>query len=61
MILVGLTLIDLILDPEWLSQINIVLFSVIHLLIGSVIAILIGFRSSGNMKSRIDYLYMMIM
>ncbi|NMA89822.1 MAG: sensor histidine kinase [Amphibacillus sp.] len=60
-ILVTLTLIDLIIDPSWLDQAIIMLFSIIHFIIGSIIAILIGFRSSGRLKSQFDDLSVMIM
>lgn len=59
--LIVLTIIDITIDPDWLDQINIVLFSFIHLLVGSLFAILIGFRTSGKLKSQIDDLSVMIM
>ena len=60
-VLVILTLVDLTIDPGWLNQLNIMLFSVVHFLVGSLIAILVGFRTSGKMKSQLDDLSVMIM
>lgn len=60
-ILVSFGLFDLIFDPEWLNQVNIVIFSLSHLIVGSIIAVLTGFRSSGKMKYRMDNLSVMIM
>ncbi|WP_440896279.1 histidine kinase [Amphibacillus sp. Q70] len=60
-ILIALTIVDITIDPDWLDQVNIVLFSFIHFLVGSLYAILIGFRSSGKLKSQIDDLSVMIM
>ncbi|MBM7541498.1 sensor histidine kinase [Amphibacillus cookii] len=59
--LVVLTLIDVIFNPIWLSQLNIVLLSGAYFFLGSLIAVLIGFRSSGHLKSEIDDLSVMIM
>lgn len=60
-LLIVLTFIDITVDLEWLNQINIILFSLVHFMVGSIFAILIGFRSSGRLKSQIDDLSVMIM
>ena len=60
-VLVGLTLIDLTIDPSWLDQMTIMIFSVVHFLVGSIIAIMIGFRSSSILKTQFDDLSVMIM
>ena len=60
-VIVALTLIELSIDPAWLNQFNIMLFSVLHFFVGAVIAILVGFRASGKMKSQLDDLSVMIM
>ncbi len=59
--LVILTVISIVADPVWLSQLNIVLFVGSFFILGSFFAVLIGFRSSGQLKSRIDDLSVMIM
>ncbi|SEO70098.1 two-component system, NarL family, sensor histidine kinase LiaS [Amphibacillus marinus] len=61
LMLVILSVISMIYNPDWLGQLNIVLFSMGYFFLGSIIAVLVGFRTSGQLKSKIDDLSVMIM
>lgn len=47
-------------EPEWLSVLSIFLFIISYIVLGIIIALYTGFTSSGNMKSRIDSLSVLI-
>src|SRR5690625_992781 len=47
-------------EPEWLTAMAIFLFIASYILLGTVIALYTGFTSSGNMKSRLDSLSVLI-
>lgn len=49
-----------IVEPEWLSALSIFLFIGAYLVIGLIIALYTGFTASGNLKSRLDSLSVLI-
>lgn len=49
-----------IFQPSWLTKTGIFLFIAMHILLGFIFSIYVGFKSSGDMKTRVDYLSVLI-
>ncbi|MBN8233652.1 sensor histidine kinase [Halobacillus kuroshimensis] len=52
--------VDVWFDPAWLEAGAVLLFIVVYVFIGFLTALYAGFRSSGDMKQRLDYISTMI-
>jgi NarL family two-component system sensor histidine kinase LiaS len=52
--------IHVLLDPQWLTPLAIFLFTGLYFFIGLFISVYMGFTASGNLKSRIDSLSVLI-
>lgn len=59
-ILAILLSIFVLISPDWLTSNSIYLFIILYGLIGFFISVYVGFRSSGDMKQRMDYLSVQI-
>src|SRR5699024_2082396 len=46
--------------PDWLNSIGIFVFVSLYVLIGLIISVYAGFKSSGDLKERLDYLSVQI-
>src|SRR5699024_1087123 len=47
-------------QPDWLPAKSIVVFMGVYIIIGIIISIYVGFKSSGDIKERLDYLSVLI-
>ncbi|CQR47030.1 Sensor histidine kinase LiaS [Paraliobacillus sp. PM-2] len=47
-------------SPPWLTRMSIFVFIITYLVVSFVFSVYIGFKASGNMKTRIDYLSVLI-
>lgn len=55
-----LSLIYMLFRPDWLTFQSMFLFIGLYFIIGMVVAVYVGFKSSGEMKERLDYLSVLI-
>lgn len=60
LLLSTLLFIYMLFRPDWLQVKSIVLFTGIYIIIGIIISVYIGFKSSGDIKERLDYLSVLI-
>lgn len=60
-VLACLLTIYLVFNPSGLNQFNIIIFTALYFSIGMIFAVFIGFKSSSQLKSKIDGLSIMIM
>ncbi|SDQ86598.1 sensor histidine kinase [Virgibacillus salinus] len=52
--------IHVLVSPDWLSAMSIFVFILLYVLLGLVISVYAGFKSSGEIKERLDYLSVLI-
>ncbi len=52
--------IHVLFEPGWLNKVSIFVFIFAYLVVGFIFSIYIGFKSSGDMKTRMDYLSVLI-
>lgn len=55
-----LLFIYMLFQPDWLQAKSILLFMGIYIIIGIIISVYVGFKSSGDIKERLDYLSVLI-
>ncbi|MBP1947316.1 sensor histidine kinase [Virgibacillus litoralis] len=52
--------IHVLVSPDWLSAMSIFVFILLYVLLGLIISVYAGFKSSGEIKERLDYLSVLI-
>ncbi|MFB4167101.1 histidine kinase [Virgibacillus sp. JSM 102003] len=52
--------IHVLVGPEWLSALSVFVFILLYVLVGLIISVYAGFKSSGEIKERLDYLSVLI-
>src|SRR5690625_1569618 len=60
LLLATLLTIQVVFEPDWLTEIAVFTFVILYVLYGFIVSIYAGFKSSGNLKERIDYLSVQI-
>lgn len=60
LLLAVLLTLHVVFDPAWLTPLSIFTFLSLYLVLGFFVSVYAGFKSSGNLKDRIDYLSLQI-
>ncbi|WP_186579142.1 sensor histidine kinase [Aquibacillus kalidii] len=52
--------IQVLFEPRWLSKVSIFVFIILYIVLAFIFSVYVGFKSSGDMKARMDYLSVLI-
>src|SRR5690625_6804466 len=60
LLLATLLTIQVVFEPDWLTEIAVFTFVILYVLYGFIVSIYVGFKSSGNLIDRIVFFYLLI-